>query len=134
MTKAIIDEDILEVTAFYGTKILYNLKLIHVNIENLQLKMNEIFMAGQNGIDKTWKQIINDELGKDIEHEELYVKVKHGGVWLTKVSAANVQLEQIPEIHERITTSIMRSLDQLIQGKPLDDDVVKIYDEEGKFD
>lgn len=134
MTKTITDEDILEVTAFYGTKILYNLKLVHVNIENLQLKMNEIFMASQNGIDETWKQIINNELEKDIEHEELYVKVKHGGIWLTKISAANVRLKQVPEVHEQITISIMRSLDQLLQGKPLDDDVVKVYDEEGEFD
>jgi len=83
--KTMKDKGILEVTAFYGSNILYNLKLSKVDVDNLQLKLNEIFMAGQKGIDKTWKEVM-DELKKDIEREELYVKVKHGGIWLMRTS------------------------------------------------
>jgi len=104
-----------------------------VDVDNLQLKLNEIFMAGQNGIDKTWKQV-TDELEKDTEREELYVKVKHDGIWLMRTSTPNVSLKEIPEAHEQITTAIMRSLDQLVQGKPFDDNVVGISDEDGELD
>ena len=127
------DEGILDVTTFYGNNILYQLKKSHVDVDNLQLKLNEIFMAGQNGIDKTWKQV-TDELEKDTEREELYVKVKHGGIWLMRTSTPNVPLKEIPEAHEQITTAIMRSLDQLVQGKPFDDNVVGISDEDGELD
>ena len=127
------DEGLLEVTTFYGSNIMYNLKSSHVDMDNLQLKLNEMFMAGQNGIDKIWKNVM-DELKKDIEREELYVKVRHGGIWLMRVSTPNVRLEEIPDAHEQVTTAIMRSLDQLVQGEPLDDNVVKVRDENGEFD
>lgn len=124
---------LLEVVAHYGNNIMWSLKRDGVDKENIAVKLNEIFMAGQNGIDKTWKQVTS-ELEKDTEREQLYIKVKLDGVWLTRTTIANVKLKDIPAEQERMTTSIMRSLDQLLRGEPWDEGVEAVADEDGKFD
>jgi len=124
---------LLEVKAHYGKNIIWSLKRDGVDKENIAVKLNEIFMAGQNGIDKTWKQVTS-ELEKDTEREQLYIKVKLDGIWLTRTTIANVKLKDIPAEQERMTTSIMRSLDQLLRGEPWDEGVEAIADEDGKFD
>lgn len=124
---------LLEAVAHYGNNIMWSLKRDGVDKENIAVKLNEIFMAGQNGIDKTWKQVTS-ELEKDTEREQLYIKVKLDGVWLTRTTIANVKLKDIPAEQERMTTSIMRSLDQLLRGEPWDEGVEAIADEDETFD
>lgn len=124
---------LLEAEVYYGKNLMWRLKKKEVDKENIAIKLNEIFMAGQNVLDKMWKQVMS-ELEKDTEHEQLYIKVKLAGVWLVRTSIANVKLKDIPEEQERMTTSIMRSLDQLLRGEPWDEDVQAIRDEDGTFD
>ena len=124
---------LLEVEVHYGNDLMWKLKKDEVNSDNIQIELNEIFMAGQRGIDKTWKQVTSG-LEKDIENEQLYIKVKLAGIWLVRTSIANVKLKDIPTEQERMSTSIMRSLDQLIRGEPWDEGVEAVADEDETFD
>ncbi len=124
---------LLEAEVYYGKTLMWNLKKNDVDEDNIQTKLNEIFMAGQTVLDRMWKQVTS-ELEKDTETEQLYIKVKHAGVWLVRTSVANVKLKDIPYEQERMSTSIMRSLDQLMRGEPWDEGVEGVIDEDEVFD
>jgi len=121
--KAIIrpvkDRNILEVVVSYGNSIVYRVRKPHVTIENLQLKLNEIFMSGQSTVDVMWKKS-KEEIEKRNITGVFYIEVKHDGLWLVKTSMANVQRKLIPKMHDQLSTAIMRGLDQMAQGKPPD--------------
>jgi len=121
--KAIIrpvkDRNILEVTVSYGNGIVYRVRKPHVTIENLQLKLNEIFMSGQSTVDVLWEKE-KEKIEKRNVSGVFYIEVKHDGLWLVKTSMANVQQKLIPKMHDQLSTAIMRGLDQMAQGKPPD--------------
>jgi len=123
--KVVKDLNVLEVTVSYGRDLIYRVRKLHVTVENLHLKMNEIFMSGQSTVDAMWKKT-KDQIERSREINVFSVEIKHDGIWLIRMKKGDVQLKEIPKIHEEASTQIMRSLDQLKQGKPWDPNVIGV--------
>ena len=126
------DKGVLEVEAFYGKESMYKLYRNNVTDENIHLELNEIFMKSQNVLDSCWLKVM-DQMKLSNTRNELLIKVKYDGMWLFKTLSPKAQLRFLPQEHESVSTVILRSLDQLKQGKTLDSNIVPIY-EDGKFD
>ena len=110
--KVIKDLNVLEITVQYGKDIVYKVRKPHVTVENLQLKMNEIFMSGQSTVDAMWKKT-KDQIDKSHNIDMFSIEVKHDGLWLVKIKKDDVQLREVPIVHEESTTAMMRGLDIL---------------------